>query len=637
MKNGGMAIVLPDSKIATHLAGPEASLVPPLQAGFKTAMVAYHLRGGTTTQQQLYDYQLTQLSLVHNIASTSHSLAAIASTHLTFERENMAVVPNHMRPWLSPTSASRGRFIDYEQTPSENIHDRYSKPISTGSESTAESAPPNLSVNIPARSPIVSPPPQSSLDLHLPIPMCHLSPHPVRCRCGVEGDGNLMTDGLNTVRCDTCLNWSHFACQRNGRANNLAITAVFTCDECTGRDLLPAYIYSENHSNNAHGANPRRSHRLRPLTQRLEPGKGVLIIHGDFWYPARLLQLEQERPERLWRARFWRGNKYNADPPDLNQLVPESDIVDELWQDRKRRRSIRLGLWNPASTCDEDEDLLADTASRPYTQEIDEALRLHVQTFKKLLAWEPGQDISLTCDDVPVLGYVQANQKHHIQSYRAGVVPFVGNLDIDSRAQIHNWIDNNVPTAWENRHLWIGRYTVAHAVTLLLATRMRPDPPQPAGDEKELMRRAWAIQTGPDPEQLSLQTKGSGGDSYPSEVKLRPVDVDAEGLRVLEHRMFEVSAAAEEAGYYQWGLDAGDHQNRWDPYSVMPSDWNLHDWSPDDDELLLQKGSKFISILTHSRPKAAKGHQDGQEAGLKRKITPRFRPLTSKRCKIEDK
>ncbi|KAI0737449.1 hypothetical protein C8Q80DRAFT_1115236, partial [Daedaleopsis nitida] len=198
------------------------------------------------------------------------------------------------------------------------------------------------------------------------------------------------------------------------------------------------------------------------------------------------------------------------------------------------------GLWKPASCCNVDEDVLADLSSRPYTPEVDHALRLHLETFKTLLTWEPGQELLLEVDEVPVLGYVQVNRYHHIQSHRAGVVPFVGNLDIDSCAQIHNWIDVNVPGARENRHLWISRYTVAHAITLLLANRMCPDPPQPPVDEKALLQRACES----DPE-----------------VELHAVNVDGECMRILEQHMFEVSAAAREAGFFQWGLDAGDHQD----------------------------------------------------------------------------
>jgi hypothetical protein len=38
--------------------------------------------------------------------------------------------------------------------------------------------------------------------------------------------------------------------------------------------------------------------------------------------------------------------------------------------------------------------------------------------------------------------------------------------------------------------------------------------------------------------------------------------------------MFEVSKQASCAGYYQWGLDVGDHQEKWFPYTNVPDSWD---------------------------------------------------------------
>ncbi len=91
-------------------------------------------------------------------------------------------------------------------------------------------------------------------------------------------------------------------------------------------------------------------------------------------------------------------------------------------------------------------------------------------------------------------------------------------------------------------------------------------------DEHELLKRAWSVQIGRDWD----------------ESELRPVDVDAESLRELEYQMFQRSAAAGPAGWFQWGLDAGDHQECWDPYNEIPDSWNIADFYPDDPEELLE-------------------------------------------------
>ncbi|KAG1765239.1 hypothetical protein EDD22DRAFT_755237, partial [Suillus occidentalis] len=54
-------------------------------------------------------------------------------------------------------------------------------------------------------------------------------------------------------------------------------------------------------------------------------------------------------------------------------------------------------------------------------------------------------------------------------------------------------------------------------------------------------------------------------------------DVDLECLSVFEQRLFEKSAQSGSAGNYQWGLDAGNHQDGWDPYAGLPSYWNHND------------------------------------------------------------
>ncbi|TFK34965.1 hypothetical protein BDQ12DRAFT_580868, partial [Crucibulum laeve] len=54
-------------------------------------------------------------------------------------------------------------------------------------------------------------------------------------------------------------------------------------------------------------------------------------------------------------------------------------------------------------------------------------------------------------------------------------------------------------------------------------------------------------------------------------------DVDLECLAALEEQMFENSVAAGVAGNQQWGLDAGSHMDRWNPYSGLSSQWNHKD------------------------------------------------------------
>ena len=94
-------------------------------------------------------------------------------------------------------------------------------------------------------------------------------------------------------------------------------------------------------------------------------------------------------------------------------------------------------------------------------------------------------------------------------------------------------------------------------------------------NEHDLLRRAWVVQSG-----------GHGEGQQSEDSNFRPIDVDAECMRAFEKRLFEYSPEAGEAGFYQWGLDAGDHQDRWDPYHRLPSSWFTGDYPTNDDELM---------------------------------------------------
>ena len=74
----------------------------------------------------------------------------------------------------------------------------------------------------------------------------------VNCRCGVNGDGNVLYrtgDEGAAVKCEECGDWSHIACQRDGRASVLKKKNKFICDFCDALDVLrPQYHQKERES-----------------------------------------------------------------------------------------------------------------------------------------------------------------------------------------------------------------------------------------------------------------------------------------------------------------------------------------------------------------------------------------------------
>lgn len=75
-------------------------------------------------------------------------------------------------------------------------------------------------------------------------------------------------------------------------------------------------------------------------------GQGALARLGTFWYPVRLLKklTKDERP--VWRVRWWRRNQFVDAPTSNEAVIPEADIVDELWNEPERRRSIRVSIYS---------------------------------------------------------------------------------------------------------------------------------------------------------------------------------------------------------------------------------------------------------------------------------------------------
>lgn len=221
--------------------------------------------------------------------------------------------------------------------------------------------------------------------------------------------------------------------------------------------------------------------------------------------------------------------------------------------------------------------MLSDPASVPYTPDIHEALKDSIPFLKQLL----NKPFSVASNDVPAKQWIEATKAN----LKRGVVPFSGDLSYRDQAKLTNWFDIHIgdkdPVA---RFDWIGNLLpFAHAITLYIASKLRNDPQSIAEsleDELEdrdqpLIQRAWNIQ----------QTK-----QLP---QFSDHDVELECLEQLEEQMFERSALAGVAGNRQWGLDAGDHQDCWNPYAELPQEWDHQDRkSEDEGELRVSRNTR---------------------------------------------
>jgi hypothetical protein len=243
----------------------------------------------------------------------------------------------------------------------------------------------------------------------------------------------------------------------------------------------------------------------------------------------------------------------------------------------------------------EDDDLLLRPTTVQYTMEIDNALYPHTLTLTNLLYFKPSKplkqkaQIARSYPVVPAREFVDGTSKLLVartQVEKDGVVPYTGDVGFEDQARVANWIHKQIPGAGSNFCSWMGKVLFAHAITLLIAFRRRSVvesfpafPCDGSAREREtfLVDEAWK-------HQISAS---------------RPKTQEDPNLACivhLEEAMFEQSAAAGIAGLCQWGLDAGDHQERWDPYANLPMRLKKNNWEEPEDEIIYEVRITHLSL-----------------------------------------
>jgi len=181
-------------------------------------------------------------------------------------------------------------------------------------------------------------------------------------------------------------------------------------------------------------------------------------------------------------------------------------------------------------------------------------------------------------DNIPAKLWLESQGKNITTS----IVPFTGNLSVIERAKLGNWFEVHVARNDKSlRQYWHGLLPFAHTCTLWLVALMRQNKGElqklDTSDAQEVLEAAWQLQTTHSPEQMWKNR----------------IDVDKECLERLEEEMFERSALAGKAGNFQWGLDAGDHQEAWNPY-LGTEHWSYNDQGSSGDEELYKVGRKLF-------------------------------------------
>ena len=251
MQNAGYTILEEGASFATHLAGRAQDLAK----GYSVTSGIYHLRGGSNAQTIFYEtrrelyrkqFKLEIIGLTPDNSSLPTCSYIGNLTELPVESrtwiknsklrkltvEYVSALPNAPLPHQEPPKHS-ARI----STPELDIIALTDEPLSP--ESEEEMAGPSANLEHGHTSPTAS-------ELSLPDSVWTLN-----CRCGVNGDGNVLyrQEEGTTIQCSDCLEWSHVACQRDGRASSISRKRKFICDICEGLViLLPGYQKKQRES-----------------------------------------------------------------------------------------------------------------------------------------------------------------------------------------------------------------------------------------------------------------------------------------------------------------------------------------------------------------------------------------------------
>ncbi|KAJ7658638.1 hypothetical protein DFH06DRAFT_1407053, partial [Mycena polygramma] len=562
-KNGGCAVLAPDACLAGKAVSKPGT-------GWRTYAVVYRLRGGTRAQTFFSRSQVAAVQRHHSIrfapASATPGMPYTIPDVVGFDLPNLTELAGEDRFWLhspwrtdildfvSSQPRKRVRFINDDGDGEDDVSDSPRPPkkhrsnliLSSDDESGSDSEPKAANKATAKSTPIID---HEDTEFD------------VDCRCGQQGVITGIPSEL-LAKCSVCGNFSHVACQPNGSAATTAARKKFRCYSC----------HSPSEILGVHRPAPTKRKRKKPdapsrtkLTNRLLAGKGALARYGTYWYPVRLIH----KHAGVWEVKWWRGNQYSQPDSPSNQ-VAEGDLVDELWANAGARRAIQLGRWTHACETGVEEDEVFEFLRAPYTEEIETALRPHIDILQQLRD-DPDGHYPLIPASVFSSQQRFAKSSKGSEMMRHGGIPHTGDLRSTDCAGVANWVHHCVRGAKNSTSSWMGRVPLAHAYTLLIAHRHHTEilaeidaKPKYASMDRQvaILELAWTRQKRP-------------MHRYP--------DVDHECLNIFEERLFEYSFATGRAGNHQWGLDIGPHQEGWNPYANIPAHWN-HDDREDESE-----------------------------------------------------
>ncbi|PPQ88302.1 hypothetical protein CVT25_012365 [Psilocybe cyanescens] len=402
MKYGGHPKEEPKAKFSGYIAGRDIQCPD----GYSVTLALYCLRGGLPAQEEFYRIRTQALLRRFNLKFDRPTPDTIPSISISSSL-NLILLPSHRRQeWKAMKTT-----LEYVTNP-ESKRRTSDKPI------TSSDGEPEGPFFIPPKDKSISPPKS-------PAPSLPDSLFAINCRCGASGDGNILyrsdLEG-EAIQCFGCSEWSHIACQRNGSACKLGKDDVFLCHECNVYDARAMYGLNKKKPTRTSLRREMEERTLskKPLKERLRRGRGVLVKHESFWYPARLISLQDSNG--YLTVHCWRGCEIITPglTPDSVSLVPFSDVIDSLWGDRHGQRQIQLGKWTPTWQIPTDEDLLSNPSLIPYSNKVNRALTPARETLHQLL-YDPSK---LDSTLIPAKAWLESSNKNISKT----IIPYTGPL-----------------------------------------------------------------------------------------------------------------------------------------------------------------------------------------------------------------
>ena len=209
LRHNGYPIHSQEMHFDTHVAGKK----PKLPKGFIIWEAIYFLRGGLKAQEKFYQIRIKEYAARYNLYFSEVTLEKLPTVSL--QQAGFQEMAKKDRVWMS--RPERGGTREYISIPIPSL-----PPAQDGPESEDETA--------------IHPASQVSLPD---------SDFALNCRCGAISNANILyhQDDGEAVQCNECKDWSHVACQKDGRASTLGKGEPFLCDNCdlgAIRHLLPS-------------------------------------------------------------------------------------------------------------------------------------------------------------------------------------------------------------------------------------------------------------------------------------------------------------------------------------------------------------------------------------------------------------